>query len=328
MTKSAFNTVTSSKIINCDDKKIILSNLCYIKCLISRKSSIAHYKVQISCQSQDFWNDFSYVNVHLSPLAEKNTDLVFLNSDFPQDFNLYNFTSLIGLKKVISLKIVKPKLFSHLSNKFLLGLKLLVLEIHCGTVKNVPEFFFQLVTLTKLKITKCALALLKFNKLDSLKMLNLSGNRISTVKPKTFDNLELLEILDMSSNKLTSLPTEIFKNFREITIIDLHSNSLRELPADLFFLKNSNKLREIYLSSNELNTLPILIFRCLKNLSILDLSNNKLLTLSKNTFKGLNSLRWLSLSRNNLRELPSKVFKDNDLTFFDISSNQLEQLKP
>ncbi|ELA40769.1 uncharacterized protein VICG_02194, partial [Vittaforma corneae ATCC 50505] len=81
--------------------------------------------------------------------------------------------------------------------------------------------------------------------LESLRKLNLSGNKLETLPPK-IGNLKLLEILDLRNNEFETLPPEI-GNLKELFWLYLGNNKLETLPPKIEKLKY---LRELDLKDN------------------------------------------------------------------------------
>lgn len=220
MNRNASETtnVSTSRIINCDGTKQILSNCSFIKCSSTRNDVVDNYNVQISCEARDSWHDFYGVKVNQSFLVNVSTDLVFLDSDFPQDFILHSLTSDMGLKNVTSLKLINTRTLVEFSNNFFRYLKIQDIEIHGHGATYLPiKIFFKMEALEKLKITKCTLSSMNFSKFNNLKKLSLSNNGIQMLKLNVFDNLVRLQVLDISSNNLTHLPSgRILKNLQQL----------------------------------------------------------------------------------------------------------------
>lgn len=115
-------------------------------------------------------------------------------------------------------------------------------------------------------------------KLQSLRILNLSENQISSL-PKELGSLPNLQQLILSQNQLNKVPLSkwVWLNQSAIRsslrLLDISDNSLTELPEQI---GNLSALVTLKVSQNELNYLPQTIGRLL-NLKYLDLSKNKLI---------------------------------------------------
>jgi len=151
----------------------------------------------------------------------------------------------------------------------------------------------------------------------SLESLNLSNNEISNI-PKDISKLKVLETLDLSQNKLNKVP-DIF-DFHALKSLNLSNNEISNIPKDISKLK---VLETLDLSQNKLEALPDIFnhFVFMKNL---DLSGNNLTELPDNFF--FTSYEYLNLSGNNLFKLPLSIC---DIDHIDklIISNISENLK-
>lgn len=330
--KTLDGSIRANITINCDRNQTHLDEMCFIECSINASIYNKNYrKVKVSCQSPEAWRNFSSIKINLNGSFVNQTELLFLDSDFQEDFNVYNFTKLLGLKvDTVTVATLKKKL-QNLPRNFLFNSSFERFAIISVDIESIPENFFHTSDIKFLTFKNTKLKELKSNDLSSLrhlKELKLSFNEISEIESGTFDNLIDLDTLDLSSNKLSSLATGIFKNLSNLSRIYLSSNNLPKLPDDLFHIKNNNALKEVYLQRNQLTELPENLFRNLNNLTFLDLTDNKLSSLPVDLFKGLYSLYWLSLNENNLKDLTSGVFKDTNLNYLYLSANRLNHLSP
>lgn len=209
-------------------------------------------------------------------------------------------------------------------------------------------------------------------KLRSLQHLYLQHNNITDISSEALNGLVSLRVLNISFNRLQVLPDGIFTNSRELREIYLNDNMLLELARGVFHrleqlivlnLSNNHlssnhiddgtfvgliRLIVLNLSNNALTKidgktfkdlyfLQILnlrnnsigyieenAFMPLYNLHTLNLAENRLHTIDENLFNGLFVLSKLTLNNNLLMSIDSKAFKNcSDLKELDLSSNQL-----
>ncbi len=175
--------------------------------------------------------------------------------------------------------------------------------------------------------------------LEHLEVLNLRGNRLTTV-PNVITQLHSLTSIDLSDNKLTTLPDAIAQlsnlmwlNLSENELIvvpdaigrlcnlmslDLSANQLNAVPNTFAQLHNLTSLK---LCNNKLTAAPDSIGQ-LRNLTSLDLSDNQL-TIIPNTIAQLQNLMSLKLSNNKLISVPHTIAQLHNLTSLDLSDNQL-----
>ncbi|XP_070172353.1 insulin-like growth factor-binding protein complex acid labile subunit [Polyergus mexicanus] len=131
--------------------------------------------------------------------------------------------------------------------------------------------------------------------------LFLSRNQISEVSPDAFNDMEHLLNLDLSSNKIADLAKDTFNNTVWIINLSLAHNILATIPnvCSMLNLKNLN------LTANRINAVPSDTFCHLQRLEHLYLSNNMITTIETRAFN-LQSLTYLDLSGNRLRQLPAQ----------------------
>lgn len=188
--------------------------------------------------------------------------------------------------------------------------------------------------------------------IECVKVLSLSGNRISSIDPKVC--FPQLEVLDISRNAFMSLP-DLSKITPSLKILDFSRNTVHGV-GDL-----PKTLRKIFASYNRLESLPNL--DGMNALTVIDFSHNLLaevrklpvtlhvLNLANNVLSyiedcDLPELVWLSLERNKLESMPkfngnqctelsfygNKLASINlamffaELCFLDLSNNQIETL--
>ncbi|HZX33556.1 MAG TPA: leucine-rich repeat-containing protein kinase family protein [Rhodocyclaceae bacterium] len=130
---------------------------------------------------------------------------------------------------------------------------------------------------------------------DSLEILNLSGNRLSSL-PDDLPRLHRLRIVFCSDNDFTELP-EVLGRCPRLEMVGFKANRIRTvsdkaLPA---------KLRWLILTDNQVDELPSEIGNC-------------------------RQLQKLMLAGNRLRSLPSRLAECTNLELLRISANRLESL--
>ncbi|KAM7011911.1 leucine-rich repeat-containing protein 66 [Tautogolabrus adspersus] len=69
---------------------------------------------------------------------------------------------------------------------------------------------------------------------ESLQVLQLSFNRISTLRPQDFDNLRKLKELILKHNLITSLHPQTFKGLAQLQVLDLSFNMLTSLHPSMY----------------------------------------------------------------------------------------------
>ena len=153
----------------------------------------------------------------------------------------------------------------------------------------------------------------ELERLSGLRVLDLSGNRLSEVP--NFNNLQNLTELDLEGNQLKEVPN--FNNLQNLTGLILDNNQLEEVPN----FNNLQNLTGLILANNRLEEVPN--FNNLQNLTGLFLANNRLKEVPN--FNNLQNLTALDLANNQLREVPNFSNLQN-LTGLDLDGNQLREI--
>ena len=159
---------------------------------------------------------------------------------------------------------------------------------------------------------------------DSLTLLWLADNSLSSLPEDIFDGLTGLETLTLDGNSLTALETDLFDPLDDsLTTLTLRDNSLTALHADIF--DGLDGLANLDLSENSsLTTLPAAVFADLDvSLTTLFIRSNGLTALPANIFVGLTGLQRLDLSCNALTALDLTRFDPfaASLIFLDLGAN-------
>ena len=129
-----------------------------------------------------------------------------------------------------------------------------------------------------------------FEKLQVLKMLNLSYNEISQVSSSSFKGLALLETLDLQENKLKDLPKDIFSDFHNLLYLNLNANDFTAIPGQA--LASLDSLQDLSLLLNgEINEMDLEGFENMTNLISLHIYISSIkANLSSDTFFPLKKL--------------------------------------
>jgi Leucine-rich repeat (LRR) protein/Ca2+-binding EF-hand superfamily protein len=156
---------------------------------------------------------------------------------------------------------------------------------------------------------------------QSLRYMNLSGNKIQGQIPSQIGNLTNLEYLDLSKNQLTGNLSNDIAKLTKLTTLLLSNNQLSGLNLD--FAKLSN-LKNLFLQNNNLDNLPNNIAE-LVNLEVLNLEGNRLQNLPDNIGK-LSKLEYLDISNNRLQQVPATIISLNELEGLLMHTNQIKSL--
>lgn len=176
----------------------------------------------------------------------------------------------------------------------------------------------------------------------SLRILDLSSNRISAISNGTFSLFPQLENLKLCDNFLTEVLSHCFNGLKELSILDLSSNLIGKVDENSFVALES--LLWLSLADNCIINLAINIPIC--TLDSLDLSHNLIesfphfinigaidsLDLSNNTNGVLNISidgKFSELERGRIAKFATRVAKSiKSLNIADNHISSLTQLKP
>ncbi|KAL8601476.1 hypothetical protein ACOMHN_000418 [Nucella lapillus] len=154
---------------------------------------------------------------------------------------------------------------------------------------------------------------IEFNPKNSLKILNLSNNLLTTwIGPIT--GLTKLIKLDIANNFAYNVSEQFFNTLTSLRSLNASRNNLRSLvKSDVFgrWLQPLNQLEELSLSKNYLNDIPNNFFKGLVNLQHLDVSHNEIFTFDANITM-MKNLSVLDLSFNNIKNLPHYIMDHLD----------------
>ena len=146
-----------------------------------------------------------------------------------------------------------------------------------------------------------------FRNLGNLTFLNLQYQKITHLRPESFQGLQSIVTIDLSGNNITT-PQELFSEHTNLQELYLDRNRVTELRKGMF--NNLHFLISLRLQSNQMTTIEGGTFSHLFRLERLDLSQNLLTGLIPGIFHGLESIRFIGLSSNRLTTVSSEVFEE------------------
>lgn len=166
-----------------------------------------------------------------------------------------------------------------------------------------------------------------FEKLQSLRVLDISGNDIEAIPPDTFEGCDHIEELQLDSNSLFrhQLVTSSFVFLKSLKVLSLRRNGISQIPTKLF--NGLNKLERLYLDENQLEPLTGDILNDLGNLKLLSMSNCGLKTIPSNFLSNNLAMETLHLSNNLLPAIPAAVIKRLPaLKTLDLTGNSIRSI--
>ena len=121
------------------------------------------------------------------------------------------------------------------------------------------------------------------------------------------EGLENLLVVDLSGNKLTSLPRGSLRGLRAVRRLDLSKNSVASVSKSLF--DQLEGLQDLSLKGNELNAFDISgLSKSKDTLRKLDLSDNMILSLNSTSGAVFPKLEVLKIAKNKLQHLDLAPF--------------------
>jgi hypothetical protein len=152
-----------------------------------------------------------------------------------------------------------------------------------------------------------------FDLADTLEILNLSGNALSSL-PAELPRLHKLRVLFCSDNHFTTVP-EVLGECPQLSMVGFKANRIRTLPAAAL----PPLLRWLILTDNQLESLPPEIGHC-HQLQKLMLAGNQLTALPE-TLANCTKLELLRIAANQLTVLPAWLLAMPRLSWLAYAGN-------
>eukprot|EP00064_Thunnus_orientalis_P004565 superscaffoldBa00000416_g4577 len=158
---------------------------------------------------------------------------------------------------------------------------------------------------------------------DNITTINLSKNKIQVIPPGSFSHVLRLKHLDLSQNKLVSLKGGEFRGLDLLVSLNLTSNNISHICSDAF--DGLVRLQSLLLTYNALVTISQGMFNFLPLIQEVNLSLNMLKAFSCEESGGSSTLRQLDLLANNIRKLNVSCFPA--LEYIRLSNNSELELQ-
>lgn len=274
----------------------------------------------------------SRLDLEVQKFSSAITDLEVVNIEPKYPIILgENFFSRIGLRRVVTIKIVNctiesiaPTAFKGLTDLFAVNLTNTGLDmLHPDTFANNSRL--KILTLAGNNLSAMQETPSPFSKymmnVPSLEELNLSNCNLSRLLPTAFDKLKRIVYINLSDNDIETLPETLFNNANTIEELDLSFNAIKTLPKEIF---TQTSLAMLHLKYNKIsNSLDFLT----GDLQKLDLSYNKIAAISGGMFKHLTGLQSLELKGNDITRIHQAAFLSlKNLRNVDLSFTKLDQV--
>jgi Protein kinase domain/Leucine rich repeat len=154
-----------------------------------------------------------------------------------------------------------------------------------------------------------------FDLADSLEVLNLSGNQLSSL-PDDLPRLHKLRIIFCSDNLFTELPA-VLGQCKSLTMVGFKANQISSVPAEAL----ASTLQWLILTDNRIHSLPSSIGQC-KQMQKLMLAGNQLSDLPVE-LANCSQLELLRLSANQFSVLPLWLLTMPQLAWLAIAGNPM-----
>ncbi|XP_071978743.1 toll-like receptor 3 [Engystomops pustulosus] len=162
----------------------------------------------------------------------------------------------------------------------------------------------------------------------TIKILDLSHNRLKTLPAANLSRYDKLHHLDVGYNTLHILDTALCQKLPLLKILNLQHNEFSKIPEKGFLY--CTDLAELRLNSNGIKGITGNPFESLQNLNVLDVSHNKMTTTALGDKEQLPNLSELLYSHNMISELRKEDFMfpfNNSVQKLDLSSNPVKEFQ-
>ncbi len=162
----------------------------------------------------------------------------------------------------------------------------------------------------------------------NVEVLGLGSNKIPSLSNNTFNGLFNLQRLYLENNPIATLLRSAFRGLVNLQLLNLENANLAKLESDTF--QDTLHLWLLTLANNRLDDRTFhngegSITNDIPNINFLDLSSNRISNIS-GLFSKMHSLIELSLEKNSIGEIPSRVFENQKiLQSLTVSGNPLTE---
>ncbi|CAB0004610.1 unnamed protein product [Nesidiocoris tenuis] len=141
-----------------------------------------------------------------------------------------------------------------------------------------------------------------------VQVIRLSGNRIANVH-YTLSFYTSLRVLDVSQNKISSIGAKNFEAQSKLEHLNISFNIISTLGKDAF--RGLRALKVLDLSHNQIETVERGSFKDSNAVQLIDLSHNRITSFEDPTvFKDITTLQTLKLNHNQIIDVPSLLLKN------------------
>eukprot|EP00920_Eleutheroschizon_duboscqi_P030853 GHVT01074592.1.p1 GENE.GHVT01074592.1~~GHVT01074592.1.p1 ORF type:complete len:292 (-),score=-2.73 GHVT01074592.1:514-1389(-) len=194
------------------------------------------------------------------------------------------------------------------------------INLRGNVIQHVGDMAFVGTLLSRLNLNTNRLTTIMslFDIKDTLNELMLADNLISNMTDMSY--LKSLYYLDLSGNRMLEFDGYLL-NGTVLEILNLESNRLQTFPQNLHCIGKT--LETLGLKYNQISFINSSSLKCLEMLATLNLDHN-LLTTIPDVSPLTNSLETLTLSYNRMVNITGNHGYSSQLSFLDITRNQIE----
>jgi Leucine-rich repeat (LRR) protein len=183
-----------------------------------------------------------------------------------------------------------------------------MVDLSWNHLSTLPEQMFQRTSLEIFRATNNRLNEIPIKTLNpvqsTLKHLDLTGNRITTISDSQLNQIQSLVVLNLAHNQITNIDDQAFCCLPSLVSLDLSFNPLKRVDAGTFAGVRAH-LQVLKVANASLTLLPSFQLPLLKSLNV---SSNHLTFVPPNTLANLSEVRDLDLSHNELPAPPSSAW--------------------
>ncbi|KAL7013585.1 hypothetical protein ACKWTF_015477 [Chironomus riparius] len=144
---------------------------------------------------------------------------------------------------------------------------------------------------------------------ETLQMLTIRNNSITSLPENAFENLRNLQELEIGFNDLPDMPANIFQGLSNLLFLSLSNCNIRDLKAAWF--NDLTSLGSLFLNYNHLTSIPDGIFSNQLGMYELNFNGNRLSSLNSEAYGNLSSILYISAMNNRINLIDPKLYDES-----------------